>query len=122
MANENSYCTVAEVEARAQVGAYGASTVPTLTQVGAFMDQRTGEVYGWMAEVSGDAAPGPTAATDYQVKLSVTSGAGYALGRTLALAVALASAADALQAAGAASEPAMSERVVELLKMFYDLK
>ena len=111
MAEADSYCAIADTEARAQMGAYGAGTTPTSTQVLSFAEQRTGEIYSWMREVIGTDAPGPA---NYSTTIDTGTDAGLALNDVVVMANAIGAAMDALEAAGAGSSPARSERIVEL--------
>ena len=120
MAVENdSYCATAEVVALVQLGAYGAGTAPTAAQGLEFQARRSGEVYGWMVAKVGALAPGPAA---FSVTIDTGTDAGLALSALVIQANAFGAAADSLEAAGASSTPAKSERVTELLTSFYAMK
>ena len=111
----DSYCGVTDVEARVQLGAYGAGTVPTTTQVEGFCKERSGIVFGWLQDVMGDSVTGPTGA-DQAIDSSTDKGTAL-LQATLG-ATANGAAADALQAAGAGESPNRSERIAELQALF----
>ena len=111
----DSYCGVTDVEARTQLGAYGAGTVPTTTQVEGFCKERSGVVFGWLQEVMGDSVTGPTGA-DQAIDSSTDKG--MALLHATLGATANGAAADALQAAGAGESPNRSERIAELQALF----
>lgn len=109
----DSYCVIADVEARAQVGAYSTTTKPTLAQVNVFLEQRAGEIYNALAKVMGATTPGPSG---YALLIDQTTDKGKALADMLSLTNAVGTAADALDAAGAGESPAGSVRVEELRK------
>lgn len=110
------YCVEADVVSYAQTASdYTASTIPTQTQVEAFIDRRCGEIYAWMRDVIGDTAPG---SSDFSVTVDTSTDAGIALDRVLTMANAIGAAIDALQAAAVGDEPARSERVTELMAMY----
>lgn len=110
-AEADSYTTEAHVVSYAQMGDYTTSTTPTQAQVLEFMERRAAEIYGWMVEEGGSAAPGPA---NYATSIDTSSDAGNALSLLCEMANAIGGAMDALEAAGASQAPARSERIVEL--------
>ncbi len=118
----DSYCSELDVIALVQTtgaAGYDGTTVPTEVQVLGYMARRTGEIYGWMAAKVGTLAPGPAA---YSVTVDTGTDAGLALNALLIQANAFGASADTLEASGASSQPAKSERVTELLTSFYAMK
>ena len=109
---DNCYCSVANVEGRAQIGSFTVSTKPSLVQVTTFMEDRAGEIYAILAATLGDKAPGPTG---YDLGIDETRDTGRALSQQLRGANSMAAAADALSAAGAGDEPTRSARAENLL-------
>lgn len=115
----DAYCSEADAEAWVQMGDWGATDQPTETEVLAFMAMRAAIIYGWMAEVVGSAAPGPST---YSTTIDTGTDAGTALSFQTRMANAIGAAVDALQAAGAGQSPSRSERVAELENMFLGMK
>jgi len=115
----DSYCATADVVALVQLGAYGAGTVPTAAQGLEFQQDRAMEIYSWMVEALGTSAPGPAA---FNTTIDTGTDAGVALDALCKQANAQGAAADSLEAAGASSTPARTERVTELLTMFFASK
>ncbi len=118
----DSYCAASDVEALVQLGAYadgGSATTPTLAQVLEFQAQNAATIYSWMVVALGKAAPGPASAN---VTIDTSSDAGAMLDRLCVKANAYAAASDALEAAGASSTPARTERVNDLWAMFLGSK
>ena len=111
------YCVEADVIAYAQTASdYDATTTPTQVQVEAFIDRRAAEIYAWIRAVIGDAAPGPSG---YATTIDNSTDAGLALEDLTTQANAIGAAIDALQAAGAGEGPSRSERVAELMALYY---
>lgn len=117
--DSNSYCSEADVVAFVQMGDYTANTTPTETQVLTFMQMRAAEIYGWLREVMGSSATGPSA---YDTSIDTSTDKGLALSRVCKLANAVGAAMDALEAAGSTEAPARTERVAELGQMYASLK
>jgi hypothetical protein len=112
----DSYCATTDVEARTQIGAFGAGTIPTLAQVLDFQAQRAGDLYLILRREMGDDAVGPA---NYANSIDGTaSDQEKALEFVLIEYNAIGAAFDALEAAGASEEPARSERVAELWAMW----
>ena len=116
----DSYCGEGDVVALLQMGTdYTSGTIPTEAQVLNFMGNRAGEIYGWMRAIVGSSAPGPAS---YSTTLDTGTDAGKALQYLLVQTNAYGAAFDALEAAGATSTPARTERAAELFAMYYDSK
>jgi len=116
----DSYCGEGDVVALLNMGTdYTASTVPTEAQVLNFMANRAGEIYGWMRDRAGTSTPGPAS---YSVTVDTGTDAGKALNYLLIQANAYGAAADTLEASGASSTPARTERVNELYTAYYAMK
>jgi len=111
----DSYCATADVVALVQMGAYGASTVPTAAQGLEFQQNIAGEIYIWMSKIVGTSAPGPAA---YSTTVNTGTDMGLALDALLIQANAYGAAALSLEAAGASDSPARSERIAELWAMY----
>jgi hypothetical protein len=119
MAEGDSYCAIEDVERWTQIGAYGAGTKPTSTQVLAFQQGRAAELYGILAETMGGDAPGPA---NFSTTVDTSSDAGAALSAVLVMYNAIGAAMDALQAAGAGDTPTRSERIGELFVLWEQRK
>ena len=117
--DSDSYCAEADVVAWAQMGDYSGATTPTETQVLGFMQMRAAEIYGWLREVTGTNAPGPSA---YATSINTGTDAGLALSRVCKMANAIGAAMDALESAGAGEAPSRSDRVAELGVAYASLK
>ncbi len=107
----DSYTLTAQVEQVLQLGAYGAGTAPTVTEVVQFMADRAGVIYARLRAIMGSAATGPP---NYSTSINTSTDAGVALASVTNRANYYGAAIDVLIAAGAASGPSPSQRVEEL--------
>ena len=108
---DDSYCSIADVVAFAQIGTPGSSTIPTETEVLGFMAKRAGLIYGRLATLMGASAPGPD---NWDVTIDTGTDKGKSLSQSCRFVNAIGAAMDQLAAAGAGEQPARSERVAEL--------
>lgn len=115
----NAYCTEANVVGHVQSGDFTVSTIPTEVNVLRFMEDRAAMIYGWLVEVMGEAAPGPSG---YDLTIDTSTDRGKALFRQCRLANSLSAAADVMDAMGMGDEPVRAERVSEMLQAAMDLK
>ena len=118
MATTNdAYCTEADVVSYVQyLTEFDASSVPTQAQMLDFTENRSAELYTLLVKLMGsDAAVGPSG---YSNSLDNSTDAGQALEYVLRQYSAIGAAMDCLQAAGATTTPARTERVAELFAMW----
>jgi len=110
---DEAYCTEAQVEAITQMGDYTELTTPTEAEVLEFMENRAAMLYALLVEYMGQAdAVGPAG---YANPIDTSTDAGLALSYALRSLNATGAAYDVLDAAGASTEPARSEKTAELL-------
>ncbi len=116
----DAYCSEADVVGVVQLTPdYTSGTTPTETEVLQFMKQRAAQVYAWMAEVSDTSAPGPAS---FSTSIDTSTDVGSALESVCRQANCVAAGADALEASGATSTPARTERLNELFADFFATK
>ncbi len=114
----NCYCATADIQAYAQMGAYGAATIPSLTQVLIFAETRASEIYSVLSRWMGDSTPGPTG---YALAIDTSTDKGKALADVCRMANAVGAAMDAVEASGAGESPSRSERVKDLATLYSGL-
>lgn len=118
MANfSQAYCGADEIQAITQVDAYSTTTKPTLADVTLYAQGRSAEVYAWVREIMGSAAPGPTD-FDFEIADVIGTDAGKALNNAVRDASSWMAATDALQHQGIGDEPNESDRVERMRERF----
>ena len=116
----DAFCVEADVVAVVQLTPdYTTGTIPTEAEVLQFMKQRAAQVYSWMVEKVGASAPGPAS---FSLSIDTGTDIGSALESACRQANCVGAAADALEASGASSQPARTERINELFADFFAAK
>ena len=116
----DAFCSEADLIGVVQLTPdYTSGTTPTEVEVLQFMKQRAAQVYAWMVEVVGTSAPGPVS---FSTSIDTSTDRGSALESVCRQANCIGAGADALEASGAATQPARSERIAELMADFFATK
>ncbi len=116
----DAFCSEADVVGVVQLTPdYTSGTTPTEVQVLQYMKQRAAQVYAWMAEKVGTSAPGPAS---FSTSIDTSTDIGSALESVCRQANCVGAGADALEASGATSTPARTERLNELFADFFATK